>query len=70
MFESRESRVSVGITFIFLIIAVIIQAPDGNIGLPPRTALAEFIIILGMLWFGMTMGVEIEKENQKKNKKK
>lgn len=69
MFESRESKISVGISFIILAIAAIMANLDGHVGLPLRTAFAMFIMILGTLWLGMAMGIDIEKENNKKKQK-
>jgi uncharacterized membrane protein len=64
IFDSPESKVSCGISILLFLIAIVIAAPDERIGVPIRTGISMFILIFGVFWFGMTMGVEIEKQNR------
>lgn len=64
MLDRRSSKISCLIVMVGLLIATALATMD-NIRLPPYTTLALIIMIFSMLWFGITMGMDIQYDKEK-----
>lgn len=64
MLDRRSSKISCLIVMVGLLIATALATLD-NIRLPLYTTLALIIMIFSMLWFGITMGTDIQYDKEK-----